>query len=330
MIYIKIAVLAGGVSAEREISLRSGKNVACALFRKGYDVALIDPCRPISVSEDVFLHSESEIEAKCAFLEKYLPPSSSAELDMSVINALKIFDKVFLALHGGAGEDGKILSALELFGISHNGSSPCACAVSMDKILSKKLLSEAGLPTPSYTVCRKGEKNVLPPRYPCVVKPSNGGSSIGVTFVFRPFELERAVKKAHEYCDEVLLEAAVFGRELTVGVLEDAPLAVTEIKPVSGFYDYENKYVQGKTVEITPALLPREVTERALSLAKRAHDALGLKNFSRTDMILEESSGLLYLLETNAQPGMTETSLLPQAAKCKGIAFDELCQKMLG
>ncbi len=329
MIYIKIAVLTGGISTERDISLLSGKNVASALLRKGYKVALIDISRPIFLSEDIFSHSEAEINAKSAFLKKNPPGTNSAELDISVIYALKNFDKAFLALHGGSGENGKIQSVLELFGIPHNGSSPCACAVSMDKVLSKKLLNEAGLPTPAYTVCRRNKKTLTPPKYPCVVKPASGGSSIGVTFVFRPFELEHAIKKAFEYCDEVLLEAAVFGRELTVGVLEDRPLAVTEIKPISGFYDYENKYVSGKAVEMTPAELPSEVTERALTLAKRTHEVLGLKNFSRTDMILEESSGLLYILETNAQPGMTETSLLPQAAKYKCIDFDQLCQKML-
>ncbi len=330
VIYINIAVLAGGVSAEREVSLRSGKNVALALLRKGCGVALIDPCRHIFLSEDVFLNSEYEIEAKFELLKNDLPHKNAAELDISVIYALKSFDKVFLALHGGSGEDGRIQSALELFGIAHNGSSPSACAVSMDKILTKKLFAEAGLPTPSFTVCKKGNKTVMPPGYPCVVKPSNGGSSVGVTFVFSPYELESAVRKALEYCDEVVLEKAVFGKELTVGVLEDSPLAVTEIRPISGFYDYENKYIQGNTIEITPAELSDEVTDRALSLAKRAHEVLGLKNFSRTDMILEQSSGLLYLLETNAQPGMTETSLLPQAAACSGIDFDSLCQKMLG
>ncbi len=329
MIYIKIAVLAGGKSTEREVSLRSGKNVALALLRKGYDVALIDPSDVVRASENMILQSEAEIVARCEFFKTIPPNEGSEELDVGVIYALKGFDKVFLALHGGSGEDGRIQSVLDLFGIPHNGSSPCACAVSMNKILSKRLYSEAGLPTPSYTVCRKGEKTATLPKYPCVVKPVNGGSSVGVSFAFSQTELQNATEKAFEYCDEVLVEAAVFGRELTVGVLENKPLAVTEIKPISGFYDYENKYASGKTVEITPAQISNEITEQALSFAKRAHEVLGLKNFSRTDMILEESSGLLYLLETNAQPGMTETSLLPQAAAYKGINFDELCQKML-
>ncbi len=329
MIYIKTAVLAGGTSSERRVSLCSGKNVALALIRNSHTVALIDPSKPVSLSEKLFTQDERDIQARFELLSDSPPKPDSPELDMSVIFALKRCDRVFLALHGGSGEDGHIQSLLDLLGIPYNGSPPLGCAVTMDKVMTKKLLSESGILTPSYTVSHSGEPIVPPPSYPCVVKPANGGSSIGISFSDTPAEHRFAVANALKYCKEALSEEAIRGRELTVGVLNGEPLAVTEILPNSGFYDYENKYTAGKTLEITPAELPKEVAARAMTLAKRCHDLLGLKNFSRTDIIYEEKSGLLYVLEVNSLPGMTETSLLPQMAKYRGIGFDELCERMM-
>ncbi len=329
MVYIKLAVLAGGVSSERQISLRSGRNVAKALIRQNHTVALLDTSRYVSLSENIFTQKESDIDSRYELLANSEIPNTSEELDISVIFALKRCDRVFIALHGGAGEDGRLQSVLELLNIPYNGSPPLGCAVAMDKILTKRLLSESGILTPCYTVSKRNSKILSPPSYPCVVKPSNGGSSIGTAFASTENEHKAAVENAFKYCSEVLSEAVIKGKELTVGVLNDESLAVTEIIPRSGFYDYESKYIFGRTEEITPAVLPDSVTRRALTIAKRAHNTLGLRNFSRTDMIYEEASGLLYVLEVNTIPGMTETSLLPQAAKYCGIEFDELCERMM-
>ncbi len=321
---MNIAVLAGGGGAEREVSLNSGKNVAKALIERGHAVALIDPVSNIPNGELEFFNDSSRIEYRF----EHDGVALNAAPPINVINLLRKCDAVFPVLHGSWGEDGRLQAALELFGIPFCGSAYTACALAMDKILTKKLLAEAGILTPQYTVCTK-KRMRLPPKYPCVVKPANGGSSVGVSIVFRPFELPKALEKAFLYCDAVLMETEIVGRELTVGILENEALAVTEIKPAVGFYDYENKYIPGKTEEVTPAELSSDVTSRALSIAKRSHDALGLRNYSRVDMMLEEATGLLYVLEVNALPGMTETSLLPQSAAACGIGFSELCERMM-
>jgi D-alanine-D-alanine ligase len=202
--------------------------------------------------------------------------------------------------------------------------------MSMDKLLSQQIYSYFGILTPDYTVYKKGGSiSPLPPRYPCIVKPVSGGSSLGTTLVMRPFEMKKAVENALKYCDTVLIESAIFGRELTVSILDGKPLAVTEIVKNSVFFDYKTKYTKNAAKEITPAPLPPNIYKKALKTAMNAHKALRLSNFSRTDMILEDETSLLYVLETNAIPGMTSESILPSAAKACGIDFNELCRKML-
>ncbi len=331
---MKIVVLAGGRSPEREVSLCSGKMIASALIGRGHSVALLDPAREISVLKEQFFRTYKEIEKNSpVFDASPLPENVGAgSITESVLGLIKTSaaDRVFLALHGGDGENGNLQALFGALGIGYNGSPPSACAAAMDKILTKKLFASAGILTPKYTVYRKGQPSPpLPPKYPCVVKPADGGSSVGVSFVMRPFGLSEAVEKALLHYDTALIEEAIFGRELTVGVLQDKALAVTEISPKNGFYDYDNKYINGRSREITPAPLTSEQTSRALRIAQKAHQALGMRNFSRTDFILEQETGLLYALEINALPGMTETSLLPQAAKYRGIDYGELCELML-
>ncbi len=329
VIYIKIAVLTGGTSSERQVSLRSGQNIANALIRLGHTVAPIDPSRPVSLSENIFTTDTRDIDARFALFSDTNPKESPQELDISVIFALKYCDRVFIALHGGAGEDGRLQSLLELLKVPYNGSPPLGCALAMDKIMTKRVLESSGILTPAYTVSVRGVKIRQAPKYPCVVKPSNGGSSVGTFFVDSQSELSSALEKAHRYCNEVLIENVIKGRELTVGVLNGEPLAVTEIIPRSSFYDYDSKYIVGATEEITPARISKETEHRALGLSKRVHELLGLRNFSRTDMIYDEKSELLYILEANALPGMTDTSLFPQMAAYKGISFDQLCERMM-
>ncbi len=247
----------------------------------------------------------------------------------SVISLCREADAVFICLHGGIGENGRLAALFECLGIKYFGSSPEGAADAMDKLRSKRIFESVGIPTPLYTVYSKNQKKPpMPPRFPCVVKPTREGSSVGVTVVKSPGELNLAVAAALESSETVLMEAEIRGREITVGILDERALAVTEIIPKDGFYDYESKYTAGKTVEITPAEIPQELTERAMRLAERTHKALGLSGFSRIDMMIENKTNLIYVLEANSIPGMTCTSLLPLAAEYRGIDFTELCRRM--
>ena len=316
----------GGKSPEREVSLRSGENVAKALLRLGHKVAMIDPAKEINVSEPIFRSEEVSINASLPFTEKEIISDGAMEICLAS-------DAVFIALHGGDGENGRLQSLFDAFGVRYTGSGARASACAMDKISAKRIYSANGIPTPEYAVYNETDFFFPPELFPCVIKPANGGSSVGVEFAENEAELLSVLKKrkmnAPATRETLLIERKIAGRELTVGVLGDEPLAVTEIIPKQGFYDFENKYISGRTEEITPAPLTKEQTEKALRLALSAHRSLGLRNFSRTDMLLENESGNFYVLETNTLPGMTETSLLPMGALAKGIDFDTLCEKML-
>ena len=323
---MKITILAGGNSPERNVSERSGIAVASALIRKGFEVALIDPAREYKVNDNSFFTS---IEPALDFSHAS-PIEEGVHITLSALALCEKADKVFIALHGGIGENGRLSALFDCLGISYTGSSPEALALSMDKILSKQIYSYFGILTPDFTVCKKGDSSSpLPPRYPCFVKPAIGGSSLGATLVMRPFEMKKAVETALKYCDTVLIEAAVFGRELTVSVLDDRPLAVTEIVKDGVFFDYNTKYTKNAAKELTPAPLPQNIYDKAMKTALNAHRALRMKGLSRTDMIFDTETSLLHVLETNAVPGLTEESILPSAAKAMGIGFDDLCIRML-
>lgn len=323
---MKITVLAGGNSPERQVSERSGIAVVSALISKGFDVALIDPIREYSINDDCFFNS---VKPALDFFT-FPPIKEGIHITHSAIELCKKSDKVFIALHGGIGENGRLSAFFDCLGINYTGSSPEALAISMDKILSKQIFSYFGILTPEFTVWKKGDRpSPLPPRYPCFVKPANGGSSLGASLVMRPFEMKKAVETALKYCDNVLIETAVFGRELTVSVLNDKPLAVTEIVKDGVFFDYRSKYTKNAAKELTPAPLPQDIYDKAMKIALNAHRALRMKNFSRTDMIFDSETSLLYVLETNAVPGLTNESILPSAANAVGIDFEDLCIRML-
>ena len=324
---MNILVLTGGESPERDVSLRSGVAAARAFIENGHRVALIDTVRPICERKPLYFDSISELES--AFTES-LKSEPLYPLHPDIINVCKSADKIFPALHGGIGENGILQAALECFGISYCGSNTEGCALAMDKIKTKIIYGESGILTPNFTFYEKGSaRKPIPPCYPCVVKPADTGSSIGISFVFSPASLNGAVKNALAHCDKVIFEERIVGREFSVSVLGNEPLAVTEIIPHNSFYDYESKYKNGGAREITPAPLDSNLYKKALNIAKKAHKALGLNNFSRTDLILKSGTSMLYALETNALPGLTETSILPQAALSKGISFNQMCEIML-
>ncbi len=324
---MKILILTGGSSSEREVAIRSGKAVSKAFIALGHEAALLDIACVPDVAEFAFSRDINEV------LSLYNSRQNAPHvypLHPNLIKIIGLCDKVFPALHGGIGENGTLAAFFECMGIKYSGSSPSALANTMDKIKTKVFYENAGILTPAYTIYNRGSvREPIPPRYPCVIKPCDGGSSIGISFANSKSQLTGAIERAAEVCDNLILEEKIIGREFSVSVLNDEPLAVTEIIPKSSFYDYESKYVHGGAREITPAPLTPCLTQKALSIARRAHRALGLKNFSRTDLILKKGTSLFYALETNALPGMTETSILPTCAAVCKIDFNRLCKKML-
>ena len=293
---IRVAVLHGGISAEREVSLNSGRQVIAALRGAGFQV------EPIEVTADL------------GGLIAALTPAP---------------DVVFNALHGRFGEDGAIQGVLDYLGIPYTHSGVRASALAMDKAAAKAVFSHAGLPVAPHRIidiAELADHDPLPPPY--VVKPVNEGSSVGVSIV-RPGD-NRGAEIARDWrYGAAMVEQYIPGRELTVGVLEDRALAVTEILPTESFYDYHAKYAAGGSRHVVPAQVPVEITARAKEIALAAHRALGCRGASRADLRYDPETGRLVLLEVNTQPGMTPTSLLPEQAGYAGMDFPALCAWMV-
>lgn len=298
----KVALLAGGTSGEREISLASGAGARKALETAGYTVEQLDP-------------------AERSDIRRLMDDS---------------FDVAFLTLHGRGGEDGTLQGFLETIGLPYTGSGVCASAVAIDKGRSKLFYERAGLFTPAWTVVRRYE-----PYDPeiiieqlgehCVVKAIHEGSTLGIYIVEGEQALEEAIQSAFSFDDEVLIEQYVEGPEYTIVVLGNQnveALPIIEIIPANDFYDFESKYAPGGSEHICPARLDEKTTATMQRAAATAHIALGCSGATRTDFILDEN-GCAWVLETNTLPGMTETSLLPDAARAAGIAFPELCTRLI-
>jgi D-alanine-D-alanine ligase len=299
---LKVAVLMGGRSAEREVSLNTGAQVAAALAEAGHEVVTID----------------SGAEGFIGELEAARP------------------DAVFICLHGRLGEDGTVQGLLELLDLPYVGSGVLASALAMDKVMSKHFFAQEGIPSPAYVHVRRGEPvdideitRTLGSK--TVVKPANEGSAIGVTIAHEPAELPAALEEAFRFDDSVLIEQFVAGVEVTVGVIgNDEPLALPtlEIVPEHEFYDYESKYVPGMSRHIIPARVSEEARAECVRLSLLAHRALGCRGMSRSDTIVT-GDGRVELLEVNTIPGMTSTSLLPDAAAAAGIEFPDLCDRLV-
>lgn len=315
---MKIAVICGGLSPEREVSLASGKMVAEALKGHGHEVALVDLCDDIPI----------DIPFGNDFVPKARHELSGREIGHGIIELCSRADVVFPALHGGVGEDGRFRAALDLFGIRCAGADYLSCAIAMDKQLSKTLMRLSGVTVPRGTVLTKGDPiKRSEVKFPCVIKPNGGGSSVGVAFADNESELEIALETAFSATDKVIIEEKLVGRELTVGIVGGRALPAVEIIPKVGFYDYKNKYTLGATEEICPAPLTDAEAMRLRRSALAAAEALGTTSLCRVDFIL--SGGIFFCLEVNALPGMTETSLLPLAAKTAGVGFPQLCEEIL-
>lgn len=325
---MKIAVLMGGTSAEREVSLASGIAIVHALRSRGHDVVTIDTARGfIQPQEESSLLPEGVHAAPPAETGGALTP-----IELGDVPELRTADVAFLALHGGQGEDGTIQGLLELMGVPYTGTGPLGSGMAMDKDITKRLLRDGQVPTLPWRVTRAPDHAYDPGAiselvgYPCVVKPSRQGSSVGLTVVQQAEGLEEAVQLAARYDTEVMIEHFAKGRELTVGVLEDHALPPVEIRPKSGLYDYESKYTPGMTTYLCPAPLEEEIVAQVQAYALRAFRILRLRGYARIDFILANDQ--LYCLEANTLPGMTATSLLPKAAVAAGIAFPDLCERI--
>ncbi len=297
---MRVAVLYGGISAEREVSLASGRQVIAALRESGFSVA------PVEVGHDL------------AALVAALTPKP---------------DAVFNALHGRFGEDGAIQGVLDFMGIPYTHSGVRASALAMDKVASKSVFSAHGLPIADGRLVPIEELEAADPRpLPYVVKPANEGSSVGVEILRAGGNRRAEIARTWRFGDHALVEEYVPGRELTVAVLEDRALTVTEINPAVGFYDYEAKYAEGGSLHVLPAPVHPQIFSRALDLALSAHRALGCRGATRADFRYDDTAGepgRLVLLEVNTQPGLTPVSLLPEQAAHCGMSFPALCAWMV-
>lgn len=335
---MKIVVLAGGTSTERDVSLVSGKNVYQALRTNGHQVILLDVYLGYeNAMENIFeqdvdwIAQVGSISEECPDLEAVKALRKDGEKNFFGPNVLTICqeaDVVFMALHGECGEDGKIQATFDLFGIRYTGTDATSSAMCMDKAITKDMFKAYGVPTPKGLHFTKENPVMEPVVLPCVVKACCGGSSIGVTIVYTKEEYQAAVLDSFRFGDKVVVEEYIKGREFSVGVIDGKALPVIEIAPICGFYDYKNKYQAGSAVETCPADIPKEATEGMQKAAEKAFEALRLKNYARMDFMMDDE-GNYYCLEANTLPGMTSTSLLPQEAAAVGIGFEDLCQKIV-
>jgi len=338
---MKIVVLAGGLSPERDVSLSSGSMIANALREAGHRVVMVDVYEGIQFTGDM----DRLFEGKTGKPYSYKVPDTEPDLDEirrrnnnrkaligpNVLALCESADIVFIALHGSMGENGQLQAVFDTFGIRYTGTGYIGCLLAMDKDISKRLMRQAGIPTADWIVADKNtaESTVLDMiGLPCVVKPCSAGSSIGVSIVKKEDQLSSAIDYAVKTEEKILIEKMVEGREFSVGILGGEALPPIEIVPGKGFYDYRNKYQPGLTKEICPANLPDEDTLRLQALALKVHSTLRLGSYSRIDFIMN-GQGEFICLEANTLPGMTPTSLLPQEALAAGISYTELCDRIV-
>lgn len=331
---MKIVVLAGGISTERDVSLTSGSQIYKALKGK-HEVMLLDSYLGYEGDDyaQVFTMDKDWAEGICGV------PGTSPDLDKirsmrkddpavffgpHVLDICRMADIVFLAMHGENGENGKLQAAFDLFNIKYTGTDYISSAIAMNKARTKELFTYHGIPTPKCVMIKNSKENPEV-ALPAVVKVCNGGSSIGVYIVNTKEEYTSAMADARKYDGEILIEEYIKGRELTVCVIDGKALPAVEIVPKEGFYDYKNKYQAGSTVETCPAPISDELTQKLQKIAVDAYHALGIQTYVRFDFMMD-AQGNFYCLEGNTLPGMTPTSLIPQEAHAIGVEFPELCE----
>jgi D-alanine-D-alanine ligase len=350
---MNIVVLAGGISPERDVSLNSGKMIYNALKNKGHQVLLLDvylgyqmPGGGAADRHSLFAEEIDWVAGITAIgsespdlseIKARRPDGDKNFFGPNVIALCQAADITFIALHGESGENGKIQACFDLMGITYTGADYLGSALAMDKVLAKELFQYHGLVTPAGVAIHKDSQSdkrtvpltaTSPISYPCIVKASGGGSSVGVKIANNDEEYAEALAEAYRYDEIALVETYIRGREFSVGVLGGKALPVIEIAPKQGFFDYKNKYQPGATVETCPALLAPEKTLEMQQIAEKVFKILRLSNFARMDFMMDEQEKI-YCLEANTVPGMAPTSLLPQEAAAAGIDFGSLCEKII-
>lgn len=338
---MKLVVLAGGLSPERNVSLSTGTMVAEALKGLGHRVALVDLFFGVDTQGALDGLFDAPVNSTGKTVSRQAPDleqvkrsrkeGGGSQFGPRVLELCTMADLVFLALHGTCGEDGRVQAAFDLMGIPYTGSGYLGSAIAMDKDLTKRMVREwVNTPawrTVTYTA-QEIERLVVSTELPVVVKPVASGSSIGVSIARTAQELRQALMDGLALGGKTVLEQYVKGREVQVGVLEGRALPSIEIIPKTGFYDYENKYQPGAALEVTPANIPPETEEKLRTATLRVYESIGLSVYSRADFILDEA-GEPWFLEINTLPGLTPTSLLPQEAAALGISYPELCQRIV-
>jgi len=338
---MKIIVLAGGISTERDVSLKTGTMVCRALIDAGHKAVLTDlffgmdiSCGTDKIFENAAYPEDAAISTNAPDLDAIRKMRGDAEgaygdIGPGVIELCRAADIVFMALHGDIGENGKLQGMFDIMGIKYTGAGALGSAMAMHKGVTKQVFREEGILTPAgkvFTPETKAEALAFP--LPCIVKPCSGGSSIGVAKAKTAEELEKALDEAFACEKEVLVEELISGRELTCGILGGIPLPPAEVIPKGDFYDYTHKYQDGWITEVCPAKLTDEETALVQQMTKDVFRALKLSVYSRMDYLLTED-GKMYCLEANTLPGMTPTSHLPQEAKAAGLTYTELCEKII-
>ena len=336
---MKIVVLAGGTSTERDVSIVSGTGICNGLRAKGHQAILVDVfCGAETVDWADPFPREYDVEAASAYIKSFNPHIEQLKkmrkdfFGPNVLELCKKADFVFLGLHGANGEDGRIQAAFDLMGIKYTGTGYLSSAMAMDKGVTKWMFQMKGVPVPGGVTMkrhtRKEDLAELGLAFPVVVKTCCGGSSIGVYIVKDQEEYMKALDAAFVYEEEVVVEEFIQGTEYTVAVVDGKAYPVVQIVPCQGFYDYENKYTPGAVKETCPAPISSELTRRLQDYAVQGYRALGLESYARLDFIVTDDEKI-YCLEANTLPGMTPTSLIPQEAAVLGMDYPTLCEELI-
>lgn len=337
---MKIVVLAGGTSTERNVSIVTSKLVCKALVSLGHKAIMVDAfygCELEDNDVEKTFSARQDLESLAARLTEATQDVAAevkrrnklgeAFFGHNVLELCKASDIVFIGLHGANGEDGRIQATFDLMNIKYTGTDYLSSAIAMNKAVTKRLAVAAGVPMPKgITVTRDNTTRTI--CYPCVVKPCSGGSSVGVYIVNNDEEYEKALKEGFEMDAELLVEEYIKGREFSIGVIDGKALPIIEIAPLEGFYDYTNKYKAGATKDTCPALIDDAATAKMQKYAEKACEAIGLVTYGRVDFLMAEN-GNMYCLEVNTLPGMTPTSLLPQEAAALGVSYEQLCADLI-
>lgn len=337
---MNIIVLCGGLSMERDVSIKSGAMIAAALRENGHRAVLVDAffgyqgeySDPKEIFEREADDSMAEIGEEVPDLEAVKAQrkqDNNSRIGDNLMEVCRAADIVFFALHGGDGEDGRLQAAFDIAGVRYTGSGYLGSAIAMNKAAAKDMFARNGILTPEGKVINVKDEDKSYPCLPCVVKPKSSGSSVGTSIARTEEEYEAALRFGFKYEDDVLVERYIKGREVDVGVLCGKALPPIEICPKSGFFDYKNKYQSGMTDEICPVDFPEKTVRELMDIAVRVYNALYLEVYARMDFMVEESSGRIYCLEANTLPGMTPASLLPKEAREAGISYNELCETIV-